>query len=103
MAQVDQINRLNEAIPLYVSVGLSPYPKEDGARLLDRYGSEEGNAVLKEVLALMSELQSIEPDWEYHSLISGARWAVNQLKINHENLTDECGAALEWIYSWWLK
>ena len=103
MAQVVDMVILNEAIPLYIGVGFSPYPKEDEARLLDRFGSEEGKVVLEQVQAILSELQTFEPDWEKHTLLSGAKWAVEGLRNNHRDLTDESGSALEWIYSWWWR
>jgi hypothetical protein len=103
MGQMIEMETLNEAIPLYIGVGVSPYPKEDEARLFERFGDDAGRAVLEAVRAIISELQTIEPDWEKQTLVSGSKWAVEKLRSNYDDLDDKSGSALEWLYSWWWK
>lgn len=103
MGPVIDMDTLNEAIPLYIGVGVSSYPKEDDARVLERFGSEAGHAILERVQTIVAELQSIETDWEKHTLVSGSKWAVEKLRSKHDDINDESGSALEWIYSWWWK
>jgi hypothetical protein len=94
---------LNQAIPLFVGWGVSSFPKEDGKRIIDRFGLVEGRKLSAEVQALVDELRGITPDWSKHTLVSAGQWAVAQLKSRHPELSDEAASALNWLYTWWWK
>lgn len=103
MEPLNEMEILNKAIMLYIGVGVLPYPKEDEGRLLDNYGEEAGRLVLRNVQAVISDLQAIEVDWDKHDLVGGSKWAVAKLRLGHVDLSDDAGSALEWLYSWWWK
>ena len=103
MALSEKEVELNDAIQLYVGVGASPFPKEDEARVVDYYGPEATQSLLSSVRSIIADLQKIQPDWDKHTLVSGSKWAVEQLAENHPELTGESKSALKWLYSWWWK
>jgi hypothetical protein len=96
-------DNLNIAIPLFVGYGVTTYPQEDGSRLTARFGNEVGLQLEAKVNLLLKEFDALRPDWNVHSLQSGTKWAVGELKRKHPELDSEALAALEWVFSWWWK
>jgi hypothetical protein len=94
---------INTAIPLYIGYGIAPYPKEDISRLVSEFGSDVAQQLEAKVKQLLDELNQIKPDWNSHSLQSGAKWASEQLKRKYPELDPTSIAALEWAFSWWWK
>lgn len=94
---------LNDAVQLYVGVGVSPFPKEDESRIVEHFGAEAAQSLLSGVRTIIAELQEIQPDWDNHTLVSGSQWAVEQVAGKHPELNGESKSALEWLYSWWWK
>lgn len=93
---------VNAAIPLYLGVGVSTYPKADATRLTPHFG-DGANELAEEIEALLADLDAIEPDWDAHTLASGSAWAVEQLRSARSDLSDEAAAALVWAYSFWRR
>lgn len=94
---------VNEGIPLYLGYGVTSYPKEDASRLVQKYGTKVALEIEKEVQSLLTELEQLQPDWNKHTLVSGSKWAVAELRRIHPELDDHAADALEWVYSWWWK
>lgn len=99
----DKNDELNQAISLYLGKGVSPYPKEDSAPVLNKFGKKRGQELVIEIEFLLGELKNIEPDWPKHSLGSGTEWAIAKLREGHPQINSKGAAALDWVYSWWWK
>ena len=96
------VNDISIAVSLYLGYGLTSFPKEDASRLVPRFGSN-ASRLETQVRALLTELDSVRPDWNAHSLASGSQWAVAQLRSAHPELEDDAVNALVWTYAWWWK
>lgn len=94
---------LNEAIARYIGWSISAFPKEDAARVVERFGMVLAPALVERVRALLDELRAIQPDWTRHTLVTASRSAAMLMKNGHPELDDPAVAAFEWIYSWWWK
>lgn len=94
---------LDEAILLYVGQASSPYPREDEAPILKRFGAIKGRRIRKSLRLLITELGNIKPSWEGNDLVSVSKFAAEQMASRHPELSVESLAALEWLYSWWWR
>ncbi|MBI2946666.1 MAG: hypothetical protein HYY23_03410 [Verrucomicrobia bacterium] len=94
---------ISAAVPLYVGYGITPFPKEDGERLVREFGPEVGRQLELKVKQVLGELDQLKPDWSAHTLVSASRWAGTELSDRHPELDAKAVAALEWIFSWWWK
>lgn len=94
---------LNDAIQLYVGIGTSQFPKEDDVKVIDQFGAEAAQPLVAGVRSVIDDLQKVQPDWERHTLVSASHWAVEQVSMNHPELTEKSKVALEWLYSWWWR
>lgn len=97
------MSNINTAISIYVGYGITPFPKENSARLAGSFDIEAARQLESQINALLSELEKLQPDWTAHTLASASKWAVTELKRSHPELDDKATDALEWIYSWWWK
>jgi hypothetical protein len=84
-------------------MGLSPYPKEDAGRLLERFGNDRGSILAVHARDILQEMREIQPGWERHSLVSGTHWAIEQVRARYPFLSNEADVALGWIFSFWWK
>src|SRR5690242_13454667 len=97
------MNLISEALSLYVGYGITSFPKEDVSRLKEKFDSDVALRLEKEIKLILEDLDSIKPDWKSHSLVSGSKWAVEELRHLHPELNSKAVEALEWIFSWWRK
>jgi hypothetical protein len=96
-------NFLNEAIPLFLGVGVSPFPKEDGSRLESRFGKERADQIQKEIKNILVKLDGIKPDWSQHDLNQATDFALEQIKQIYPHLNKHALNALGWAYSYGWK
>lgn len=94
---------VNVAIPLYVGWQITSVPDEDLSRVASKFAPEKVEGIGQRVAAILQELNTIEPDWNEHSLASGSSWAVALLKAKFPFLDEEAVKALEWTFSWWWR
>jgi hypothetical protein len=94
---------INEALPIYLGVGVSSFPKKSVARLVASFGHSEAARLAAEADALIAELSALTPDWSRHSLVSGTDWAITQLRRAHPDLDDAAARALDWEFSYGWK
>jgi hypothetical protein len=94
---------LNEALPVYLGVGVSSYPVERVERLVAAFGRTEGTRLAAEADALIAELFRLTPDWTHHTLLSGTEYAVAALRRAHPELDDAAAKALGWHFSFSWK
>jgi hypothetical protein len=94
---------LNEALPVYLSVGASNHPKKSLARLEAVFGRQEAHRIVGDLDALIGELDEIGVDWTQHTLASGSDWAVARLRQRHPELDDRAAQALDWYFSFSWK
>jgi len=93
---------LSDAVVVYLGYGVERIPAESDARLIEKYG-DEAEVLGRKVKGILSDLNSITPDWSVHSLDSGTKWALEQLKRRHGNLSADAMSALGWAFSWWWR
>lgn len=94
---------LNEAIPLFLGVGVSPFPIQDGSRVRARFGDALGSQLEADIQKILAELQEIKPDWNIHDLNSATEFAVGKIHLKYPELSSEALAALDWCYSFGWK
>lgn len=90
----------NDALMLYLGVGISPYPQRDPQRLVLKYGEEKGLDLVTYSEAILRELYEQEPDWSVDDLAGATRRASTAVADNHPELSNDAVEALKWSYSW---
>ena len=91
---------LNEAIPIYIGKGFTKAPMPDRIRLAHEIGKEEAEALLPEITALLSEMDSIPVDWTSMDLNAATDHVVAVMRERHPELDHDALRALDWLYSW---
>src|SRR4051794_41111903 len=94
---------LSQAISLFLGWKSTSFSQEDEARVIAKFGPARGKELVAEAGSILGELNLIKYDWQKHTLVEGAKAAVEQLKVRHPDLDDEATSALEWAYAWWWK
>jgi hypothetical protein len=89
----------SEAVLLLLGRGTSPYPQRDPQRVVDRFGESEGLDLIQYIEQVLDELYAVAPDWTNDLQAVTAR-AVEVVRQQHAELSDEALAALGWSYSW---
>jgi hypothetical protein len=73
----------SDALMLFLGWDLSPYPKKDPQRLVDRYGESRGLDLLLHCERVMSELYESRPEWTTEDLVTATNRAVATVRENH--------------------
>ncbi len=60
----------SEAVVLLLGRGITPYPKPDPQRLIERFGEELGLDLVQYSEAVLAELYELAPDWSREDLRS---------------------------------
>lgn len=94
-----QPDTLDEQLALYFSRDTSPYPKSNPEAVLSAYGA----AALKRIEALVTDMESIAPDWSNDDLASATQRAVDEMRRRHPGLGAKGAAILGWAYSYGYK
>lgn len=100
MAMSDPIN---EALVLYTGFGSSPFPRAKTPHLVQRFGSDEGNALKQRILELLEELQQPIDGPEKRSKKSVTERAIEQLRPRHPELDESGLKALAWTFAFGLR
>jgi hypothetical protein len=97
---VDQ--QRSEAVILFLGKGLNPWLKRKPERLTERFGEEIGLDLVQYVQTVLDELYGVQPDWSGggDDLVSGTNKAVDRVRENHPELSEEALAALGWSFSY---
>jgi hypothetical protein len=90
----------SEAMILFLGRGISPYPKRDPERLTERFGNGDGFDLIRYVQSVLDEMYDVQPDWSQGDLASETDKALNRVRTNHPELSDDALAALRWSFSW---
>ncbi|HVI34411.1 hypothetical protein [Phenylobacterium sp.] len=92
-------NSLRQQLRLYLSEGVSSYPKRNPHAVLEVFGPD----ALRRVERLSEEIGGLEPDWTVHDLVSATHWAVHEMRRRHPDLDDQGASVLGWAFSFWNK
>jgi len=96
---VDDSSDLNKAVILYLGHGMLVAPLPDRSRLVLMFGEQRATELEPLVKGLLSEIGSIQIDWNTLSLDAGGRFARSEMQRRHGELSDEALAALEWKFT----
>ena len=90
----------SEALMLYLGKAITPYPRRDPQRLVDRYGSLRAADLVSYCERILEELYDSKPDWTTDDLAKATARAVSAVSRRHPELSEEAIASLGWSYSW---
>ncbi len=96
-------NLLSAAVTRFLGYGLSTFPDEDPARLVEAFGTKTATQLESDVTMLLEEFGQLKPDWSTHSLVTAGAWAKDNMRRSHPELSQEALDALEWAFTWWWR
>jgi hypothetical protein len=89
----------SEAVILYLGKGLCNYPRPNPQRVTERFGEEVGLDLVQYVQATLDELYGVQPDWSTSDLAAETEKAVQRVRKNHPEPSDEALAAPGWSFN----
>jgi hypothetical protein len=96
----ESTSRRSEALLLYLGVGVTPYPKRDAQRLVDRFGPVESSELVAYCEGVLTEMYDVRPDWTTDDLLAATERVVAVVASGHPELSADALAGLGWSYSW---
>jgi hypothetical protein len=94
---------LSEAIVVWIGFHREAWPNRDDQRVLDRYGPEEGSALLEAVHALDEDFYASDAKWSAPNLVAMGDQASAEFHARHPEIDELAVQALAWAYTFDYK
>ena len=93
---------LSHALIKYIGYKNAKIPQNNASAVASEF-CNSADLLIEEINEILNELNSLQPDWELHSLDSAEKWAGRVMKERHPDLDDEALSALQWAFTWWWR
>ncbi len=92
-------NALSDAICIYIGKGRTKAPSPDKSRLAFEIGHNTAAELLPRIEALVSEMDSIEVDWNRMNLNQATDHVMAIMRERHTHISEDALMALDWLFS----
>lgn len=94
---------VSKGVVIFTGYGVESHPGEYIDRVINVFGKQESERVLKEIEQILEDMNQLNPDWSLLSLSDAGIWAKGKIRDRYPYLSVEALNALEWTFTWWWK
>ena len=96
-------SQINEAVVVWLSMGTSPFPVQNDAAVLMKYGPQLGARLLDAIRRLDADYYASDAHHRATDLTDMGAQASAEFRRLHPEVSEDAVQALEWSYTWDYK